>query len=311
MIDILSGIKKSPDIEKVFVTGSTGNIGYLLTQALVGADYKVRALQHKKSIASSTSIEIVQGDVCDYHFLQQATKGVQAICHFIRAPYGSSFRKWADCCILGTQNLLEICRSNPSIRRLVIGSGDNIFGVPNRSNYDTLNENSSLQTNSSAYSLAKILEVNLLRQYMIAHQVPAVLTIFPLVWRKDLLPSGIRHVDHKEKIIRRYRDASGNDLIRQDIHINDAVRAIMIVLEKHESIGEEFIFASAEAYSDYDLVNILNTVSDYHIKTEKKTWHSWELNFTKAKRLLGFTPKYNLLEWLSCNYNIGTVSSKN
>ena len=60
----------------VLVTGASGFIGRLLTQALLSEEFQVRCMVRRTSFPSDGSVEIVQGDLLEPATLPAAMAGV-------------------------------------------------------------------------------------------------------------------------------------------------------------------------------------------------------------------------------------------
>jgi nucleoside-diphosphate-sugar epimerase len=294
--------EKHPDIERVLVIGGAGVIGSSLIPELRRAGYSVRALQHHTEIKTGEGIEIVSASLTSVSDLTEAMRDVQAVCLLVRVSGQASPQEWIEGCIQGTWNVLEACR-NSSVRRVVIGCGDNVFGVPTRPTSPVLTEMSTRRSNGTSYSMVKLLEHELIRQYRSTFNVPVVLAIFPFVWRDDLLETGLKAVDHSAKVIYHELDETGTDLIRPGIHLSDATRAIMLALRAEQAIDQDFLFSAAEPYSSSQLMSILSPAFPYRIQIVRRKWQSWRIDFSKAVEVLGYKPEVDLLAWLSSQLN--------
>lgn len=293
---------KHPALHKVLVIGGAGTIGARLINVLVQAGYSVRALQHRTRIAVRSGLEIKKGAIHEFESLRAAVEGMDAVCCFVRVAHDAGRDSWMRVCVQGTHNLLEACKQ-AGTRRVVIGCGDNIFGVPRVAHSKSLNESSKRRWNGTDYSLFKILEDELIWQYHYESGVPITSMIFPLVWRDDLLPSGIRTLDHDNRTIQLTLDRGGEDFTRHDIHLEDAVQAILLVLASDQAIGERFLFAGPEPHSSSQLAEVLKGAYPYSNRVTKQDWESWSIDYAKASRMLGYEPAVNLLGWLTGKLN--------
>ncbi len=299
---VLRQCEKHPDIERVLVIGGAGVIGSNLIPELRRAGYYVRALKHRTAIKTGEGIEIVSTSLSSVYDLTEVMRDVQAVCLMIRVAGQASPREWIESCIQGTWNVLEACR-NCGVRRVVIGCGDNVFGVPTRPTSPVLTEESTRRSNGTSYSMVKLLEHELIRQYRSIFNVPVILAIFPLVWRDELLATGLRAVDHSAKVIYHELDEAGTDLIRPGIHLSDATRAILLALREEQAIGQDFLFSAAEPYSSSQLMSVLSPAFPYRIQTVRRKWQSWRIDFSKAVEGLGYNPQVDLLAWLANQLN--------
>ncbi|MCB0320163.1 MAG: SDR family NAD(P)-dependent oxidoreductase, partial [Bdellovibrionales bacterium] len=108
--------------KKVLVTGADGFIGSHLVEQLVSAGAQVRALSYYNSFNSHgwldsfssevlSSIEILSGDVRDYHGVLAAMKGTEVVFHLaalIGIPFSyNSPDLYIETNVRGTLNILQ------------------------------------------------------------------------------------------------------------------------------------------------------------------------------------------------------------
>ena len=122
---------------KILVTGGAGFIGsnfikYILKNyaddSIVNFDKLTYAgnLENLKDIEKDARYSFVQGDICDFNALSQASKNVDAIVHFAAESHVDrsihSSKEFLDSNIYGTQNVIDLVRElaptspNPSSR---------------------------------------------------------------------------------------------------------------------------------------------------------------------------------------------------
>jgi NAD dependent epimerase/dehydratase len=148
----------------VLVTGADGFIGSHLTERLVNAGARVRALAQYNSFNSwgwledldcLSSVEVVTGDIRDPHCCMQLTEGIDTVFHLaalIAIPF--SYRapdSYVDTNIKGTLNICQAARTN-GVRKLVHTSTSEVYGS---ARYVPIDEKHPL-TPQSPYSASKI-----------------------------------------------------------------------------------------------------------------------------------------------------------
>lgn len=119
---------------KVLVTGATGFIGGNVVRALLGHDYRVRALVRPGSDTAALEglgVELARGDLCDETSLAVAVAGCRAVVH-VAAVY----TLWAPkpdvvyrTNVRGTRNLLEAA-ARAGAERIVFTSSESTLFVP-------------------------------------------------------------------------------------------------------------------------------------------------------------------------------------
>lgn len=173
---------------QVLVTGAGGFIGSHLTQALVEAGAKVRAMLHYDSRPHRGNLEflsprllgeleLVRGDLTDPHFCLRAVEGQGVVFHLgalIAIPYSYvAPSAYVQANVVGTLNLLEACRFHAT-PRLVHTSTSECYGT---ARYTPIDEEHPLQ-GQSPYSASKIAADKLAESYHLSFGLP-VATLRP------------------------------------------------------------------------------------------------------------------------------------
>ncbi len=293
-------IQKNQNINKVLIVGPNGNIGKYLIPELLKLGYQVRALEYRSKVEEREGLEIFKGNTLDAESLKKAVDGVDAVCHLIRAtgPGDTPCEKWFNCCIRGAVNLLEAAKEVKLVR-FIAGSADNVLGITLKQQYGSINENHpKCGRATDYYSLFKVIEEELCRQYYLRHKIPVVITRFGLIWTENFLEGVIGALDRKNKKIIKKLDINGKPLIRQDNHVDDVVQGILLALEKDEAVGQDFNIGGPAPYSTSELCNILSEKYGWSVVEQKSDWYSWTLDSSKARSVLGYRPQVNVLDWL-------------
>ena len=293
-------IAKHPDIAKVLIVGPNGNIGRHLIPALLELGYEVRALQYRSAVTPRPGMEIVTGNTLDPAAIQSAMSGVDAVCHLIRAtgPGDCAREKWFNCCVRGAVNLLEAAKQSP-VKRYIAGSADNVFGHITMRHEGPINENHPKRFADDYYGLFKIIEEELCRQYGLGWGVPIVITRFPWTWTAATAKSAAGSLDRENQKIRQKMDIDGKPLVRHDAHIDDVTNGILLSLQHDVAVGENFNFAGPSPYSSTDLCRVLKARFNWPIEEQPTDWHSWTLDDSKARSILGYRPQVDVLQWLA------------
>jgi dTDP-L-rhamnose 4-epimerase len=124
----------------ILITGGAGFIGSHLADELLGAGYRVRALDsllsqvHGERIRPAyldDEVELIVGDVRDRTVVEKALSGVEAVIHLAaQVGVGQSMYQIADYAstnVVGTATLLEAIAEHP-VERLIVASSMSIYG---------------------------------------------------------------------------------------------------------------------------------------------------------------------------------------
>jgi CDP-glucose 4,6-dehydratase len=301
----------------VFVTGCTGLLGSWLTKALVekGANVTglIRDLVPKSNLNWSgfnDEINIVRGEIEDYFLLERTINeyeidtvfhlAAQTIVTIANRNPISTF----ESNIKGTWNVLEACRRNRLVKRIVVASSDKAYGNQKKLPYD---ETTPLE-GRHPYDVSKSCADLLCRAYFETHKLPVCVTRCGNFYGggdlnfNRIVPGTIRSVLNKEAPIIR----SDGTLVRDYFYIEDAVEAYLLLAEKMEELkvqGEAFNFSNETQITVLEMVEkILKTMkSDLKPKVLGEATNEIKHQYLSAKKAredLSWKPKYTFEEGL-------------
>ena len=290
---------KHPQIHKILIVGPNGNVGRHLIPALLGLGYEVRALKYRSDVEPRPGLEVVQGHTLDAASIQNAMSGVDAVCHLIRAtgPGDTDCEKWFNCCVRGAVNLLEAAKEC-ELKRYIAGSADNVFGHVTMRHEGPINENHPKRFADGYYGLFKIVEEELCRQYRLGWNVPVVITRFPLIWTAAMSQSALGSLDRQNKKIFQNLDIDGKPLVRHDAFMDDIVNGLLLAIQHDVAVGHDFNLVGPSPYSSTRLCQILQDRFGWPIEPQPTDWHSWTLDDSKARSMLGYRPQVDVMDWL-------------
>ena len=151
---------------KILVTGADGFIGSHLTEELLNQGYHVRALSYYNSFNSwgwldtfsktkLDKIQVIAGDVRDFHSVASAAEDVDCIFHLaalIGIPFSyNAPEAYVETNINGTVNILQAARKY-RVERVIVTSTSEVYGT---ARYAPIDEKHPLQ-GQSPYSASKI-----------------------------------------------------------------------------------------------------------------------------------------------------------
>jgi CDP-glucose 4,6-dehydratase len=304
--------------KNVFVTGCTGLLGSWLTKVLLDKGANVTGLIRdwvpKSNLILQDSINkiiAVRGEVEDYFLLERSLNeyeidtvfhlAAQTIVGIANRNPMSTF----ETNIKGTWNLLEACRRNPNIKKIIIASSDKAYGeheILPYTEYTPLKGSHPYDVSKSCADLIAFTYYNTYKSPVCTTRCGNFYGGGDLNFNR-IVPGTIRSVFNNERPVIR----SDGKFIRDYIYILDAVSAYLHLAEKMENReihGEAFNFSNEIQLTVIELVNkILNIMNREdleliilnEVKGEIK--HQY-LSATKAKEILGWNPKYTLEEGL-------------
>lgn len=203
--------------------------------------------------------------------------------------------------IRGTWNLLEACRRNPLVKKIIIASSDKAYGIQETLPYS---EDSPLQ-GTHPYDVSKSCADLLAYTYFNTYKLPVCITRCGNFYGggdtnyNRLIPGTIRSVIFNERPVIR----SDGKYIRDYIYIKDAVAAYMKLAEKMEDesiLGEGFNFSNEIQITVLDLTRKILSLTgreDLEPIIQDEAGHEIKhqyLSAEKARKKLHWKPLYTL-----------------
>ncbi len=305
---------------RVFVTGATGFIGSGLVRRLLDQDAYVVALIHdadpQSPLIRSGDVQrtrVVNGALEDYRTLERAINehepdtvfhlGAQTLVGpALRSPLPTF-----DSNIRGTFNLLEACRIHRDlVQRIVVASSDKAYGDVKQLPY---NEDMPLRGHHP-YDVSKSCTDLITQTYARTYNLPVNITRCGNVYGggdlnwSQLVPGTIRTVLANQRPVLR----SDGNYTRDFIFVSDIVDAYLLLASRTEESdihGEAFNFGVQSRVTVLDMtLSILRLMgrSDLQpiiMNQARAEIRDQSLDCTKARRLLGWAPAYNLEQGLT------------
>ena len=300
--------------KNVFVTGCTGLLGSWLVKELINNGANVTGLIRdwipKSNLilqGSLNKINTVRGDVEDYFLMERVINEyeIDTVFHLAAQTIVSIANRnpisTFEANIKGTWNILEACRKNPTVKRVVMASSDKAYGEHEILPYK---EDAPLK-GTHPYDVSKSCADLLAYTYYNTYNLPVCVTRCGNFYGggdlnfNRIVPGTIRSILLDESPVIR----SDGTFIRDYIYIRDAVNAYLFLAEKMDELdinGEAFNFSNEIQLNVLELTNEilkimgrtdLEPVVLNEVKSEIK--HQY-LSATKAKKMLGWNPIYTV-----------------
>jgi CDP-glucose 4,6-dehydratase len=304
--------------KNVLVTGCTGLLGSWLTRSLVEQGAHVVGLirdvvphSNLYRFQLQKKMNTVHGALEDYSVLERSLNEyeVDTVFHLAaQAIVGAANRNplsTFEANIKGTWNVLEACRHNPKVKRIVVASSDKAYGEHEELPY---HENFPLR-GSHPYDVSKSCTDLISHTYFKTYRLPVCITRCGNIYGggdlnfNRIIPGTIQSVlDNERPVIR-----SDGLFVRDYIYVEDIVAAYLFLAEKMDSsdiFGEAFNFSNEQPINVKDLVEkILKLMDREDLKPVILNEASNEIKYQylsseKARNLLGWAPKRALDEGL-------------
>ena len=303
--------------KNVFITGANGFLGSHLTSALVRLGARPVVLLYEdnpggifeeRDLASKTTV--VEGDICNLPLLEDITKkfNIEIIFHLaaqaivdqaLNDPLATF-----EANIQGTWNILEATKKNSNVKKVIVASSDKAYGE-----HDTLPyaEDVHHLKGSYPYEVSKVCADLITQSFYKTFKVPVCITRCANFYGPGdlkltrLVPRTIYQLHHDKPPVIRDKKTS----VRDYLHISDAVEAYRLLAERMDEkmFGEAFNFSTNTPLSVIEVIAAISKAMGKDIEPVIVKTHGFEIphqyaSYDKAKRLLGWEPRFTFAEGL-------------
>lgn len=308
--------------KKVLITGSTGFIGANLMQRAVeaGSDVYILTRSSSDTWRIKDKLEKVtqyQVDLSDYEGLGSAVLSIEPDIVYHTAAYGGNpfqndFKRIIESNYIGTANLVNACK-RVDIDLFVNTGSSSEYGIK----ASPMREEDLLEPVND-YGVSKSAATLYCQFVARTEQMPIVtLRLFSPYGSYEgasrLIPSVILNCIRKKN-----PGINSLSFVRDFIFVEDVMDAYLKVVDAREIEGEIINIGSGKQHSVGDVVNKIIQLTGNGVEPEsggRQRWSNepekWEADITKAKRLLNWSPKYDLaqgldasIEWFKENMNL-------
>ncbi|MFQ5867089.1 MAG: NAD-dependent epimerase/dehydratase family protein [bacterium] len=299
---------------RCLVTGCAGFIGSHLTEKLIQSGFEVIGIDcftdyYKRTIKEANvqgllklrSFTLIREDLLGID-LDKLLEGFDYIFHHAAQPgvfgsWGRRFETYSNNNILATQRLLESAKKIP-LKSFIFASSSSVYGdceLPMRED--------RFLSPVSPYGVSKLACENLCYSYWKNFGVPTVslryFTVYGPGQRPDMAFHKFIRAMLKGEEITIYGD--GNQT-RDFTYIDDAVNSDILLTEK-SCAGEIFNIGGGSYISVNAAIKLLEEIIEKrarirYIKKRKGEMQATWADIKKAKKMLGYNPRFNLKEGL-------------
>jgi UDP-glucose 4-epimerase len=301
--------------KKAIIAGGTGFIGSKVVKKLLELkNYKCYVLTRNKTL-KSREFEYIYCDLnnlteeCCEKIIEKYGKFDFGIYLAANIPkVGEKKDGFLDSNINTLQPLIKFMEGFSSyIKKVVYASSLDVIGIPKERFY---NENASLLP-ESPYGVAKLCGELYLKSISRKQNVNLVILRFSQVYGPDepivrVIPI-LLNASKNELTFNMYGD--GNEK-RRFLYIDDAVRSILLCLEKEKSNNKTYNVAGKSIDSIKDLIDIVEDVYKKRVRIRRveNTGFTYDniQSIEKIEEELGFSPLYSLKDGIKKIFEVET-----
>jgi CDP-glucose 4,6-dehydratase len=300
-----------------FVTGATGFVGAHVARLLVEKGARVVCLQRDAVRANSLDlfdlrrrVTVINGSVDDFALMERIINEyeIEAVFHLAaQAIVGAANRSPVstfESNIRGTYMLLEACRLNATVTRVVVASSDKAYGTHANLPYE---EDYPLQ-GIFPYDASKACTDIIARSFAKTFNTPIAVTRFANIYGPGdlnlsrIIPGTILSVLRDQRPIIR----SDGSPIREFVYVDDVARGYLLLAERIAEVkGEAFNFGTCDPIQMLDLVNRIIKIAGKDLQPLVMLQHKIEneidaqyLSANRAEARLGWRAEVSLDEGL-------------
>jgi nucleoside-diphosphate-sugar epimerase len=307
------------EYSRVLVTGGAGFIGSHLVDRLLNEGFEVTVidnletgrLENMKHHQTKENFHFIKGNILDFDLVKETMKGIDAVFHeaalasvtlSVENPILTN-----EVNVTGTLNLLK-ASTDLHIKRFIYASSAAVYGY----NYSPRKREDMATNPASPYGVSKLAAENYVKLFYKVHNLESIsLRYFNVYGPRQRFDINCayggaitiftnRFLNNLSPII--YGDG---EQTRDFVYIQDIVEANMLALKTKDAAGEVFNIGTGINTSLNQVADILKEKMDrkklktiYAAPRPAEIKHGYA-DISKAKRILGFHPKFSLEEGLS------------
>lgn len=298
-------------MKTVAIFGASGKVGRHALGVLARRGFTVRALVHRTPVVGPRVVS-VQGTITDPGAVDETVRGSDIVVHL--ATTKEEPATFFDVSLRGTFHVLEACRRH-AVRQFLLFGGDAALGIWFYPQPIPLDENHPLAAYPGYYAFSKVMEETMAGQYAVQYGLPVTVLRSSWVFEADDLLnhfSLLRNVNPAEpghgfgevgedvlalvrggqERIPILTDARGTPLRRHIVHMDDVMQAFDRMLDNPAALGQTFNIAAPAPFEYRVAAEYLSARLDVPtIELRCPNYHSFEINITRARSLLGYAPE--------------------
>jgi UDP-glucuronate 4-epimerase len=298
----------------ILVTGGAGFIGSHLLDRLARTDaglvcidnfndYYSPAVKRRniEPLVREKRLQIMEGDICDCAFLEEVfrTRSIESVIHLAaRAGVRPSLRNpalYAKVNCIGTMNLLEMARRF-AVEKFLFASTSAVYGANEKVPFS---EDDSVEHQVSPYGATKRACELFCRSYHELYGIPMCCIRFFTAYGPRQRPDMAIHKFTKAILEGRPLDMYGDGTSARDYtYVSDIIDGVVAALEA--DVAFEIVnLGDSRMVTLKQLIGLLERVIGKKASVNKMPTQSGDMprtyaDITKAKRLLGYEPRYGI-----------------
>lgn len=288
-------------IKKILITGSSGTIGTRLFEKLLEKHYDVIGFDKKLNTwhPHINKLTIV-GDLLKKEDIKKIPTDIDLVVHLAANPRVYDLVVNPDLAlenVVSTHNVLEFMRQN-GVSRIIFSSSRETYG--NKKEIVSKETDVNIQRCESPYAASKISDEVLIYSFSKCYDINYIVCRFSNVYgmydqSERFIPLVLRKLKKNEDI-----EIFGKDKVLDFTYIDDCIRGIIKCIEKFDKVkNNTFNIAFGKGSKLIDVAKLIKKSLDSKSRILLGENRQGEVvrfiaDISKAKKMLGYKPKYNL-----------------
>lgn len=289
---------------RVLVTGGAGYIGSRLVPKLLSRNYQAAVLDSSpfrskllSSLHTHAGFKFMHGDIRHRDTIYQALDAIDAVIHLAASvtasgcESASEVQSIEEINYLATSHFVDLCKER-HIERFIFTSTCSVYGISDVTKYAT--EEDALKL-TSPYAESKVKAEEYILASANTHFHPTVLrlaTVFgpsPRMSFQSLFNALVRDAVLKKSLL-----IYGAQSWRPFVHIDDAIQAILLVLQAPLELVSNEVFNVGSNSLNYQKIQLVNLIKKHlpqtqiEIKEDTADPRNYKVSFNKITQVLGF-----------------------
>lgn len=254
----------------VLITGATGFIGTYLTKALCNQGFQCRCLvrnidKAEKTFGNCRRVELVIGDVTEPDSLNNIAENIDVVFNLAALtghdlPSEHAFKKYRSINVEGVRNILEVCKKEKNIKRIIHVSSTAVYG---KLNQHLIDEN-TICNPITPYQVSKYEGEQLALSYYKEYKMPIVVLRPSMIYGPESTGDLLTMVRIAQKGV--YPKFGLGKNLTPALYIDDLIVAMMSSI-KNGKIGNVYLIVSKKSYSQAEICDIFEKYFQRKIQT--------------------------------------------
>jgi nucleoside-diphosphate-sugar epimerase len=302
-------------MKTILVTGATGRIGRHVVPLLIERGYRVRVMLRRPPPGGWVNeTEVIQGHLTGRETLNTAVADTDAVIHLAGIMPPATDDEVFRTNFEGTYQILQAVAARQKKPRFLFASSDATYCTGwSLSAYSASIGEDAEQHPTVFYGLSKVIGERMCNYFEEMHKIPVVrlrfvwtleaaeiLDLFLKAPYRDYLADGDRGAWDEQGIVAVPLEEDGLPFCEHVCDVRDAAEAVMLALESEAAPGQAFNIAGPEPFRYTEVgPELAKKIGMRSVEARCRGIHSYALNIEKARAMLGYRPRFKVLESLA------------